>query len=386
MTRWGNVRMSTSSPDSANCHARSKRRLLPRAVALIAGTLVALVLAEVGVRLIVNEGDIFKTTDDQVYFKYHKGQQGIRVSQSEPSLRVPVQINSHGYRGPEWPADSAAEIAFLGDSFTVAMEVPYEECFVSLLEEKLNRDGPGPACLNLGVDGSGIGLALLRLEREVLQRRPRAVVLQFFVGNDFSDNVAELSWKNYYPHWVLERGKLVLVEPEREVPWLMEVCRYSRAAAFAYRRYREFARARVAQPVADDNGLLRPAESDAWGRAYEVTLALLERFAEVAEENDIPLVVLIIPTSEQVSGCLAGVSDCEKLSYPQRAIVAKMEGRARMVDLLPHLVAEARLLDDPGWYYFARDGHFNPAGHAFVAEKLARFVEFNQTGVSTDQE
>jgi len=147
---------------------------------------------------------LFKHADPEVYIKYTPNMKGVYISRADPSIRQQIRINNYGYRGPDWPVDADKKIVFLGDSFTAAFEVPYEKCFVSIVENTLRSKDPTVACLNFGVGGVGTGLELIYFEHDALRFQPDAAVLCVFVGNDFMDNSRELAWKKYYPYWSLD--------------------------------------------------------------------------------------------------------------------------------------------------------------------------------------
>lgn len=94
--------------------------------------------------------------------------------------RVPIRINSVGLRGPE-PGGGRSWVA-IGDSFTMAVQVPEEEHFATLLGEKL-----GIEVLNAGVDGYSTWQAVGRYRRLTVD--VEAALLGFFLGNDIQDNL-----------------------------------------------------------------------------------------------------------------------------------------------------------------------------------------------------
>ncbi|HEX2055061.1 MAG TPA: SGNH/GDSL hydrolase family protein [Nitrospiraceae bacterium] len=69
---------------------------------------------------------------------------------------------------------SARKIALIGDSYTFASDVNYEDSWGSQLERQL---GSGAQVLNFGVPGYGIDQAYLRYERDVRAWHPDVVVL-----------------------------------------------------------------------------------------------------------------------------------------------------------------------------------------------------------------
>lgn len=90
--------------------------------------------------------------------------------------------NSSGFFDIEYPhakPEGVFRIAAIGDSFVHGV-VPYEQNFLTLLDEKL---GPGVEVMNMGVPGAGPPEYATLLE-ESFAWKPDMAVVFFFVGND----------------------------------------------------------------------------------------------------------------------------------------------------------------------------------------------------------
>lgn len=344
---------------------------------VLLGAVVALLALafETGVRLFTDTCPIFKMADDEVYLKYTPGMAAEYISQSNPSVRAPMRINRYGYRGPDWDLDAARKVAFLGDSFTVGRELPYEKTFVAEVEARLEAAGHDVACMNYAVDGTGTGMQLIHFERAVLGFAPDILVLQVYVGNDFIDNSRVLNWKRYYPYWTLADGELRLLEPELGIPVFMRLARHSRGLVFLYNQYRKLRMQRAEAAVSLAMPGLYAVDPPAdWAEAYAVTLALLDRFAAVAEEHGVRLVVVLAPTLVQMRTD-ADFPEGFARRRPQDAILKRMAGKAACIDLLPLFREEARQRNGLAWWQIPGDGHFNQEAHAFVAQVIAGQVE-----------
>ena len=79
----------------------------------------------------------------------------------------------------------AETIVCFGDSITQGFGVKPEESFPSLLGEQL-----GQPVINAGVSGDTTAGALRRLERDVLSKKPKLVIVEFG-GNDFLQRVPQ---------------------------------------------------------------------------------------------------------------------------------------------------------------------------------------------------
>ncbi len=111
-----------------------------------------------------------------------------RVDGSE--FRTVFATNALGYRTRPVPATARNpyRIALVGDSFTEAMQVPYEASFCARLEGLLNE---APAarpkvCINYGISATDLFDYWHRIVHDVLtDDPPDALVLCIYPGNDF---------------------------------------------------------------------------------------------------------------------------------------------------------------------------------------------------------
>lgn len=167
------------------------------ALALLGG-LIALVLVEFGVRLLpanaaaqllfnaqANAPAGMYMNDHKVAFRPTPGFQGTMKSLG---YEVDIRVNSLGLRGPELQQDERPVWLALGDSFTFAAQVSEAQSFVGLLGEDV-----GVQLLNAGSDGHGTQHELARYRQLEKQIAPEVVLLVFFTGNDFQNN---LHWRS----------------------------------------------------------------------------------------------------------------------------------------------------------------------------------------------
>lgn len=135
----------------------------------------------------------------------HTGQLGVFSGQTEagkkwwPSTTYRVdgsefhtdfRTNAEGYRSRTAPSgfDHPTRVAFVGDSFTEAMQVAYDDAFCARLERLLNASRPGRPieCVNYGVSATDVFDYWHRIVHDVLaENPPEALVLCIYPGNDF---------------------------------------------------------------------------------------------------------------------------------------------------------------------------------------------------------
>lgn len=104
---------------------------------------------------------------------------------------VKFEVNGQGFRMPRdvaiERAPGVARVFVVGDSFTAGWGVPVERCFPERLAALT-----GAEVINGGVDAFGTGQEWLLFRERGKQYKPDVLVVGFFVGNDFRDNVVHL--------------------------------------------------------------------------------------------------------------------------------------------------------------------------------------------------
>ena len=327
---------------------------------------------------------------------------------SETAGTVLVRINSRGYRGREYPWDSAAgfRILGLGDSFTFGFGVEEDDTYLARLERAL-RDR-NVEVINAGLAGMGPDNEARLLAADGAAVRPDLVLLGFFVGNDLMDVLTGPARTHLregspaLPDGFLERWYRPLrpgvlqAEPLRRtfrpglglpIPFKGFWRRHSHAYRFlsgrvgrlreGWQRRRGPAPALEFNPLQQEAFCLRsyPPEFDlAWTR----TRAELGRIQSWCDTHRVPLAIVSIPTRAQVypqhwdevRRRFKLRDEDFDLEKPQRLLSEFAAARGiPLIDLLPAL-RRARERDGP--LYFQTDIHWTPRGHAVAAEEILR--------------
>lgn len=106
---------------------------------------------------------------------------------------VSVRINKTGLRGKDLRIlhEDSFRILCLGDSFTWGWGTNDDEAYPAVLEKLLQDRYPhiDLEVLNAGVSGYGTDEELEFLKKIGSQLKPNLVIVQFFAGNDFDDNL-----------------------------------------------------------------------------------------------------------------------------------------------------------------------------------------------------
>jgi len=290
-----------------------------------------------------------------------------------PGRRIPIRINSLGFRGPEPGEKGGFRWLAVGDSFTFAAQVPEERSFVGLLAGRL-----GLEVFNGGVEGDSTWQATRRylLLDDALQAD--GVLLVFFLGNDLADNqrleavVRNGPGPGGQPPAAGQRphasgvARLLLSHSRLYAHWrvLVRRQRYQQGASHVQEGWRqELALFSV------------PGRATLQGMLPRTREALLELQRHCAERGD-RLVVALAPPSFQVEPALVAPSfELVDLDPAQAALDAPRDALqgllgqlgVRTCDLTPALRRAQQAGDAT---YLVYDGHWSADGHRVVAEAL----------------
>ena len=371
------------------------------AVPLLGIIALALVLAELLLRVVGFSHPVFAQADSVTGFAHIPGARGWYAAEG----RGYVRINSDGWRDKERPFQKPAgvtRIAILGDSYMEAMQVSEDSAFPSLLEHNLNRTLPGRYdVLNLGVSGFGTAQELLVLRHSAFAYSPDAVILAFTTGNDVSDNSRAIRRLDYVPYFRFVDERLVLDSSFRTSrgflarrSWRARVpaflVQHSRVAQLV-RAAKIFARnaRRPAQSRVDPEVYLNPPPDSLWAEAWNVTERLVALINVECRARHIPFYVITLSNPEQVTPdaarqrALAAELGVPDLFQPERRLEqAGIRHRFPVLTLAPFLASQAIATQQyyHGFGKYRNRGHWNERGHraaatlasAWLAERLLR--------------
>lgn len=192
---------------------RAYKRWMGNAALLIGGSLIGILLLEVGLRVAGISDTRFYEADPHRGVALRPGAEGWQRKEGEAYIR----INSDGLRDREHSLQKPADtyrIAVLGDSYAEASQVQLEDTFWSVLGEELEAC-PGletskVEVINFGVSGYGTAQELMTLRHRARSYDPDLVLLAMLTANDLKNNVRELEHDPLRPYFVVENGQLVL--------------------------------------------------------------------------------------------------------------------------------------------------------------------------------
>jgi hypothetical protein len=399
--------MRRRRPDSAGKNGkpdeRKKRQNRRAAAALVVVTLLlSLVAAELLLRALGVQYPEINMLDPLVGWRPRPGVEGWYRREGEGYIR----INREGYRDVDHPIDKPAgtyRIAVLGDSMTEGREVMLDELFWKRLESLLPDcpafSGKRIETLGFAVNGYGTAQEYLTLEEHALKYHPDLVMLDFFPGNDFSDNNKALGRHRDRPYFALVDGKLKLVQKAGDAPnfarrrwWeevgyelfghlrLAQLFEEARSSLILLWRFGLHPNETKIAEVGLNSAIYAPPKTPDWDEAWAVSEALIETTAETAGEHGAGFVLVTLTDPIQVTPDLAarerfraalGVPD---LRYVDRGLAAfaTAHGLAHIetVDSLALWSAEhSQALH--GFDTGRPVGHMNALGHRLTAEAIA---------------
>lgn len=379
-----------------------------RVALIVAGLTFAALLAEVALRIAGVEHPVFSRPDDVRGWSLRPGAVGRTTREGGASVR----INSGGLRDRERPTrkpEGVVRVAFLGDSFAEALEVPAEEAFWSVAERNLRRLEPLPGrgfeVLNFGVRGYGTTQELLTLRCCVGEYEPDVVLVAFFSGNDISDNSRQLDRMStsYARPYYVDRNGAWEIDSSFRGSWrfrgaklVAPLVAHSRVLQLVVRAHHGLLFRRGAPPeaAAGDPATLRRIAGDAevygdppsevWRDAWRVTEALLTQIAHETHEMGALFGVVILTNPIQVHPDRAlrdAFFDAAGATGPFRPEDRLRELGERagfpVLALAPELVGE---VDARGLYLHGFEnttpgvGHWNSLGHRLAGERIARWI------------
>ncbi len=177
---------------------RRRKQFAAKTALAVFGVLLALVTAEIALRILGISYPTVTTFLSQDYYTGWAHQRGIRFPNPVDGRKTMITFNSAGMRNvQEFKEEKSADtfrIAFIGDSFTEALQVAQKDNFVSVVDRELAGcaalKGKQIQSLNFGVFGYGNAQELIMLRHRALRYAPDLVVFQFFT-NDLADNNPE---------------------------------------------------------------------------------------------------------------------------------------------------------------------------------------------------
>lgn len=344
---------SSSSNRSSNSSAPKRPRIwILRGLSLLLGLVLALGIAEIGLRLfVVQEGKRMATYDNILGWRGLPYGQGVYSRQSD-NIEVDFQYNELGFRDRSVPPKDAGtkRLMLLGDSFVESLEVDYDTTFGAQIEQALkSRDSNWDVCV-IGSQGYSTAQELLAFQMFQPIVDADLVLLCFYCGNDFEDNLRQRF------AYLDEREQLVL-QADTDPAWKHAIRHFQRwlyESSHVVFLLKNSAESFYSIQLAPESKF-QLDRNDQYQRS--ITEKLLQQLQRNVTDSGGQLGVVIIPARDDL---LAHNS-------------AKVEFMIRLCEnqQIP-CVDLSRILNSE--HYFGVDIHFNEQGHQLTSQAIDSFI------------
>jgi lysophospholipase L1-like esterase len=324
------------------------RRILLRAVLLTAGASVALLLAELLLRLplvtphepVWQAGSGYRLDRDVIY-SLRPHSTGVWRSDEFEERR---SINGSGLRGPEVKARQSIQtrIIVLGDSLVFGHGVGDGEAWPAQLEARFALAGRDVEVLNAGVPGYGTDQSYQLFALRLRSLEPDLVIFCLYL-NDVDDNIRQ-------PLFDIDRESLVPLDARKTSLYLAGLLQRRTPDLFRRTRFYDLLQSRLSGR--DPFGLVPSLNPDALQRWSRRKIALeIQGLMAMAQADGFAVLVLGMP-HHGLRGGYTWWPEIEALDVWSRDV-----GR------------EPAWHDTPG-LFFARDAHPARTGHQRIAETV----------------
>ncbi|MCA9435244.1 MAG: hypothetical protein KC964_10210 [Candidatus Omnitrophica bacterium] len=281
---------------------RFKRVALLIGTTLILGILFPLALAEIGLRLFwggyyEKDAESRYQRDEILGWSPIPNFDGVHGG---AEFKVRVRHDSNGMRGREVsPArvHDVSRVVFVGDSMTYGHAASDEEAFVGLLDSRDN----GIETVNLGVGGFNTCQEFLRLKYYGFKYHPDLVVLDVFWNDIYWENLESPG-----PKFEVRDGELVQLGFDLEdlnselIFQREEEGREWRDRLYVYRLVSDSIKLLRAQFRDNFSRKFKEGSKEKDEKTWAIMEALLLEFKNICEENNTPLLVVLIPDQVEV--------------------------------------------------------------------------------------
>ncbi len=376
------------------------RRVFSGALAILAGTVVALVVAEFLARFLepdhTKEGDFYNVPHETVGWIPKPDSQAVETTDE---FTARYRINALGMN--DLPVagqrNSRLRIVALGDSHTFAMGVNMDETWPNVLENLLfGGESDAGTVFNLGVIGYNLGQYYDWLLINEKRLSPDVVIIGFSMATDLYDLIPPRKGgfvygkgADRYYYDLSEDGELLRLRSNVSQGTTSPQVRDVRTHLNRLALYRLLKRSKLAYWLSVrlspggqslwpglDTALKRELSGDdayRWRLAERILTALVEDAGSRARR----VVLVVIPYLAQVYD---EVWESSFGSFPDK--YDRWIGNRRLrelaerlgigfVDTTPDFVQRVR--ESGEWLHYRRDGHPNPRGHAVIAAAVARY-------------
>jgi hypothetical protein len=276
-------------------------------------------------------------------------------------------VNNEGYHDRDdftekTTANDSLKVLVAGDSFTWGASADVDSSYVDVFENDIKKVYPS-IVWNTGVPGTGTNHALFTTKKYLPLQKSNFVILGFYVGNDFTDNLIPFDEmvftkeascyklydydKNFKPFKISKREafkKATGSYPMEELNFLQKILIRSRFISFAGDM-----KDKLVNRLSGNKK--RTIEQE-----YKMTGSYLKQLNDYTRENNAELIVFVIPTSFDIK---------EKGEYYLKAIKLLNELSIKYVESTASFSNKD---------YVNEGGHWINKGHIKAGHSLSKYL------------
>jgi hypothetical protein len=301
----------------------------------------------------------FKPVDSLIeYHHFYTDSNGLIVANKSYFDTVHININTDGFRTPEWSSIDTSKKTdlFIGDSFTWGLSAnPITACFVDLVRNQSSNN-----TVNLGIPVADPLQYALLAKQYIPKFKPQHVFVMLYLGNDIMQN--DRSIAPYKPlYFYTNAGAMLASDNNRTFTTASEAYHY-----YVAEKYFLIHPKTIVQTIAAKSALLtqlyaihlRWNEKQRFDKSIEemtYTKKYLYQIAEYCETKHSQLYIVIIPERKEAD------EDATSIKSRYKALFA--DPRLNPYVVLPSGINNAYYTPYP-------DAHLNNAGHQFYAKQI----------------
>jgi hypothetical protein len=277
-------------------------------------------------------------------------------------------VNNEGYHDRDNFSDlpknnDSLRVLFAGDSFTWGASADLDSSYVEIFDRDINQK-KRTVIWNTGIPATGTNHAIFTVKKFLPLQKSDVVILGFFTGNDFSDNLLPFDRLVFnekascYNLYGLDRKLEPFQIPENEA-YKLATGSYPENSISKWQKFLNTTR--IYSFFSDMKGKivdnLSGKRSDEKAMEYQRTKDYLSTLKEYVQDNNAELVVLVIPSRVDIKGAT---------NHYTNAIQILQELKISYLDPLS-LFSEKD-------YFVKGGGHWNNAGHAKAGHFLSKYI------------
>ncbi len=276
-------------------------------------------------------------------------------------------VNKDGYHDKDEfnnisPDNDSLKILFAGDSFTWGASADVDSSYVDVFERDIKKNYPA-VVWNTGIPATGTNHALFTTKKYLPLQKSNYVILGFYVGNDFADNLLPFDDlvfydqafcfnfydydKNFKPFKISKREAIKKATgsyPTEELNPLQKIFVKSRLIPFV---------SNLTERIANR---LSGRKKEVNEQEYNVTKEYLNQLNNYVKENNAELIVMVIPAWDDIK---------EKEFHYLNAVKILKESSIKYVETVD-LYSEQD--------YLKNGGHWKNRGHVIAGHELSKFL------------